>query len=360
MEPLPKAAADEAAEAPPTPLPFVSVILPARNEARFIERTLAAVLAQDYPADRLEVLVAEGGSEDGTRRLVEGLCEKDHRLRLIDNPSRIVATGLNRAIRAARGDVIVRVDGHTVIATDYVRHCVAELERTGADNAGGRMRARGMTPFGEAVALATSSRFGVGGAHFHYLEDEAWVDTVYLGAWRREVFARVGLFDEGMVRNQDDEHNYRLRANCGRILLSPKIRSEYFGRSTARSLARQYFQYGLWKVRVLQKHSAMMRPRQFAPPLFVLALGAALIGSLFLPLARLVLVLVAGSYLVANSAASIGVAGGHGWRHLARLPLIFAILHLAYGSGFLVGLIRFARSWGDRWGQVPAWIQEQE
>ncbi len=336
------------------PPPFVSVVLPARNEAPFIERTVEAVLAQDYPADRLEILVAEAGSDDGTRRLIEKLCVKHRRLRLIDNPGKIAATGLNRAIRASRGDVIVRVDGHTIIAADYVRCCVEELERTGADNVGGRMRTRGTTAFGEAVALATGSRFGLGGARFHFLKSEAWVDTVYLGAWPREVFGRVGLFDERMARNQDDEHNYRLRARGGRILLSPRIRSRYYGRSTASSLVKQYFLYGYWKVRVLQKHSAIMKPRQFVPPVFVLTLGAAAVGSGFLPMALPVLYLTVGSYTVANLAACICVAARGGWRYLPRLPPVFAALHLCYGSGFLIGLIRFAGSWGDHRLRAPA------
>ncbi len=347
-------AAGEAAEnGPPSSLPLVSVLLPVRDEAPFIERTLEAILAQDYPADRIEILVADGRSSDGTRRLIEKLCEQHRRLRLIDNPGKIAATGLNLAIMASKGDVIARVDGHTIIAADYVRWCVAELERTGADNVGGRMRTCAMTAFGEAVALATSSRFGLGGARFHFLKSEAWVDTVYLGAWPREVFGRVGLFDECMVRNQDDEHNYRLRARDGRILLSPRIRSRYYGRSTALSLSKQYFKYGYWKVRVLQKHPAMMKLRQFVPPLFVLTLGAAAVGSPFLPAARAILLLAGGSYTLANLAASVRIATGHGWRHLPRLPLVFATLHLFYGSGFLAGLIRFADSWGDRRGRVP-------
>src|SRR5262249_447686 len=160
-------------------------------------------------------------SDDGTRDAAEAMRARHPGLTVIDNPGRIVAAGLNAAIRRARGDVIVRVDGHTEIAPDYVRQCVEALERTRADNAGGRMKAVGEGVLGKAVALATSSPFGVGGARFHYSEREEWVDTVYLGAWRREVFERIGLFDEELVRDQDDEFNYRLRAAGGRVLLTP-------------------------------------------------------------------------------------------------------------------------------------------
>ena len=234
------------------------------------------MLEQDYPSDRVEVIVADGQSTDDTCRRVRQLAAEYPQIEVvcIDNPGRIVPTGFNAALEEARGDVIVRVDGHTLIAPDYVQQCVAALERTGADNVGGRMNAEGETCVGRAVAAATSSAFGVGNARFHYSESEEWVDTVYLGAWRREVFRSIGPFDEEQVRNQDDEFNYRLLSAGGRILLSPRIRSRYFNRATFKSVAKQYFQYGFWKVRVMQKHPTQMRPRQFVPALFVLTLLA--------------------------------------------------------------------------------------
>src|SRR5262245_34169273 len=198
-------------------LPLVTVIMPVRQEAGFIARSLGAVLAQEYPVERLEVLVADGGSTDGTREIVQAHQARHPNLRLVDNPGQIVPTGLNAALRHARGEVIVRVDGHTEIAPDYVLECVSALRRMGADNVGGRMNAIGEGPFGEAVALATSSPFGIGNARFHYSDREEWVDTVYMGAWPREVFARIGLFDEELVRDQDEEFNYRLLGLGGRI-----------------------------------------------------------------------------------------------------------------------------------------------
>jgi succinoglycan biosynthesis protein ExoA len=333
-------------------LPLVTVVLPIRNEADAIARGLEAILAQDYPSDRLEVLVADGMSTDGTRAIVESLRSRHPRLRLIDNPRGIVPTGLNAAIQQAAGEIIVRVDGHTEIAPDYVRQCVAELQRSGAENVGGRMTAVASGAFGQAVALATSSPFGVGGARFHYSDREEWVDTVYMGAWRREVFDRFGLFDEELVRDQDDEFNYRVRSRGGRILLSPRIRSRYTVRSTPHSLWRQYFQYGYWKVRVMQKHPGQMRPRHFAPPLFAASWIAVPLLAVVSPLGRVGLGLLAGSYLVANLASSIALAGANGWRHLRYLPSVFAILHLSYGLGFLTGLMHFAGRWGDRGSAV--------
>lgn len=329
-------------------VPFVSIIMPIRNEAAFIRRSLGAVLAQDYPAALLEIIIADGMSTDGTREIIGQVQAQHPGLRLVDNPGRIVPTGLNAAISQARGEIIVRVDGHCEIAPDYVRQCVAELQRTGADNVGGRMSAVNDGSFGAAVALATGSPFGVGGARFHYSEQEEWVDTVYMGAWPRQVFDRVGVFDEEMVRNQDDEFNYRLRKAGGRILLSPKIKSKYTTRSTTKSLWRQYFQYGTWKVRVMQKHPRQMRVRQFVPPAFVLALSGAALFAVVVTWGKWALALIAGAYLVANLAASLWLARREGWSHLLRLPLVFAILHLSYGLGFFIGLLKFWNRWGDK------------
>lgn len=328
--------------------PFVTVIMPIRNEAAFIKQGLGAVLAQDYPAERMEVIIADGMSDDGTREIVQAMQAQYSNLRLIDNPGKIVPTALNAAIAQARGDVMVRVDGHTIIAPDYVRECIAALKRSGADNVGGRMDAVNETPFGRAVALATSSPFGVGGARFHYSNEEEWVDTVYMGAWRRDVFERIGLFDEEQVRNQDDEFNYRLLAQGGKILLSPRIKSQYYSRSTLRSLWKQYFQYGYWKVRVMQKHPRQMRPRQFAPPALAGALTIGLAAAPFSKTARRLFAGVAGLYLTANLLASVLTARKGGVRSLPLLPPTFATLHLAYGLGFLIGLVKFCNRWGDR------------
>jgi succinoglycan biosynthesis protein ExoA len=349
-----------------TRMPFVTIIMPVRNEGNFIRRSLGAVLAQDYPPNRLEVLVADGRSTDNTREIVRDLKNGHPNLHLVDNPGCIVPTGLNLALGRAHGEFIVRVDGHTLIAPDYVSQCVATLQRSRADNAGGKMDASSSTPFGAAVAIATSSPFGVGNGRFHYSDREEWVDTVYMGAWPRRVFHDIGLFDEEMVRNQDDEFNYRLCERGGKILLSPKIKSRYTNRSRPRALWRQYSQYGYWKVRVLQKHPLQMCARQFAPPILVLALLASLILALFhtafpfpVPAALFHLhplaPVVPGLYLLANLCASLYTAAKRGWRYLLMLPLVYAILHLSYGLGFLAGLLKFWDRWGDKAGRVPDW-----
>lgn len=330
----------------------VSIIMPIRNEANFIGASLLAVLTQHYPHELLEVLIADGQSDDGTRQAIADVAKAHPEvgLTVIDNPGRIVPTGFSLALAKARGDVIVRVDGHTIVAPDYVSECVAALQRSGADNVGGRMQAVGQNWFGEAVALATSTPFGVGGGRFHYSEREEWVDTVYMGAWPREVFDRIGLFDEEQVRNQDDEFNYRLLERGGRILLSPKISSRYYTRSTPGSLWRQYYQYGYWKVRVMQKHPRQMRPRQFVPAVFVATLLLTLSLAPFATVGRWGAALALGGYAAANAVASALAVRSANWRLAPLVALAFAILHVSYGLGFLMGLARFRNRWRDHGG----------
>jgi len=333
------------------PFPMVSVLMPIRNEEKFIANSLGAVLAQDYPPERFEVLIADGLSTDNTRNVVAQTAQEHPgvSVTIVDNPGQIVPTGLNRALQQAKGEIIVRVDGHTIVEPNYVSECVSALARTGADNVGGRMNALGEGSFGQAVMLATSSPFGVGGARFHYAEGEEWVDTVYMGAWPRAVFDRIGNFDEELVRNQDDEFSYRLRKQGGKIFLSNKIQSQYFSRSSARTLWRQYYQYGYWKVRVMQKHPSQMRLRHFAPPLLV---SVVIGGALLMPwrFGRRLWLYALAVYSMANLAASLWIAAQHGLRHFRWLPATFAILHFSYGSGFLAGLVKFARRWTDKEG----------
>ncbi|MGC8838814.1 MAG: glycosyltransferase family 2 protein [Anaerolineae bacterium] len=335
--------------------PFVTVIMPVRNEAAYIARSLGAVLAQDYPPDRMEVLVVDGMSEDGTREIVRSIIDHGRRgtdrnppsvvhgrpsVFLLDNLALIVPTALNLGLRHARGEVIVRVDGHCEIASNYVRRCVEVLQETGADNVGGIWVTVGETLIARAIALAQSSRFGVGGAAFRVgCSRPGFVDTVPFGAYRREVFQRIGGFDEELVRNQDDEFNFRLTQAGGKIWLDPSIRSVYYSRASLRGLWRQYFQYGLYKVRVMQKRRGIPSWRHLVPGAFV----AGLLGSGLLALVTrqpLWALSVAGPYVVANGVASLWAARRDP-RALAFLPLAFATLHLAYGLGFLWGLWRW-------------------
>lgn len=333
-------------ETPRLAHPFVSVIMPVRNEAAFIERSIGAVASQDYPHDRMEILIADGMSQDGTREIISSLQQQHTNVKVIDNPGQIVATGLNAAMRQAKGEVIVRVDGHCEIASDYLSRCVEHLLYDDVDAVGGPVETVGESVTARAIATAMSSRFGVGGSAFRVANSSTqFTDTVAFPAYRRSVIDR-GAFDEELVRNQDDEYNYRLRKLGVRILLASDIRSRYYSRATLAKLGSQYFQYGFWKVRVMQKHPRQMQLRQFVPLLFVVALLAALLMMPIFPAARYLTELILSLYAVAVITASIISARKSKWQLLPLLPIAFAILHLAYGLGFLFGLMKFWNRWG--------------
>jgi len=338
---------EPAEEAAVSAWPYVSVIMPARNEEAFIDRSLGAVLAQDYPPDRFEVLVADGMSTDGTRARVQALAGGPVSVRLLDNPGRITPMAMNIGIRAASGSVIVRVDGHAVIPPEYVRRAVLALWRTGAHNVGGAVRSVSTGVVASAIAAALSSRFGVGGSAWHYAETERETDTVPFGVYPAWVLDRIGLYDEELVRNQDDELNDRLLKAGGRIVLCPELRSDYYPRATLQKLARQYHQYGLWKVRVLQKHPRQLRKSHFVPGAFVAALILGIIGAPLWGVARLLLGLVLLLWGAGALAASLAAARRWGWRVVPLMPIAFLVVHVSYGLGFLAGLIRFAGRWGD-------------
>ena len=328
--------------------PFVSVLMPVRNEATFIQRSLAAVLAQNYPLERMEIIVADGLSTDGTRDIVNVLRRQSSNVVLIDNPGKIVSTGLNAALRVAKGEIIVRVDGHCEIAKDYVRRCVSHLTDDKIDCVGGLLETVGETYAARAIAAAMSSRFGVGGSAFRIgIRETKFVDTVAFPGFPRETIQRAGPFDEELVRNQDDEYSYRVRKLGGRILLTPDIQSRYYSRASFRKLWKQYFQYGYWKVRVLQKHSRQMSARQFVPPLFVMTLLLLVLSAPLFMVSRWLLVATLAAYAILNLVATIATARSSGWRLIPLVPLAFPIIHLAYGTGFLVGIAKFWNRWGD-------------
>jgi len=330
-------------------LPFVSVLMPVRNEVDFIERSLGSVLKQDYPHNRLEVIVADGESDDGTLdRVNKTAFGTDISIKIVKNPKKIAPCGLNAAIAEARGEIFVRVDGHCEIEPDYVANCVKPLTAGVADGVGGPIETIGIGPQAEAIAIAMSSKFGVGGSAFRTeSEREMYTDTVAFPGYTREIVERAGPFNEELVRNQDDEYNFRIRKLDGRILLSPDIRSKYYSRSTFKSLWSQYFQYGYWKVRVFQLYPRQMSVRHFVPLAFVVSLIVAGISTFFPRIGAAPLVALICVYLAANLGAA--VMSCH--QKIAVLPylsLSFAILHIAYGFGFLVGLSAFSRNWLPR------------
>lgn len=321
----------------------MSLLVAMRNEANHIERCLESILTQDYP--NIEVWVLDGQSTDGSWQIVERMIRGRTNCFLVSNPGITQSMGWNLGIERASGDIIGIVSAHAELAQDYVSKAVETLQRTQADLVGGPMRAFGTGPVGRAVALATSTPFGVGGAKFHYASREGVVDTVYMGLCWKEMYLRIGPFDPEMVRNQDDELSYRLLERGGRIVCNPAIQSRYYNRATLGSLWRQYYQYGCWKVRVIQKHPRQARLRHCIPSMFVISLLASAAWGSFSPVGSRLVAIVGVPYLLANLAASVWAVRKGLWRELPLLPVVYMILHLSYGVGFLVGLVRFRRYW---------------
>lgn len=304
-------------------------------------------MQQNTNGTSCEFLIADGMSEDGTRRILHEYERAWPNLRVIENPEGIVSTGLNRAILQAQGEIVIRMDAHTEYAPDYIANCVRLLRETGADNVGGPARTRASGKMGCAIAAAFASRFSSGGSRFHIEDYEGYVDTVTYGCWRKDTLLQLGLFDTTLVRNQDDELNLRLTRGGGKIWQSPKIISWYHPRSSLKNLFRQYFQYGFWKVAVIQKHGLPASWRHLVPGLFaacillfpVISVSASIAGGMLIAkVAGKIWVFILTTYLVTSLGVSLGIAARKSWNLLPLLPLVFSVYHLAYGTGFLVGL----------------------
>jgi succinoglycan biosynthesis protein ExoA len=336
--------------------PFVSVVIPVRNEAAFISDLIAAVLAQDYPRDRIEVIVADGLSTDGTREILTELQARDARLIVLDNPGRIVPTGLNLAVARSSGEVIVRIDGHASIAADFLRQNVALLaEHPEAWSVGGPIRHAARTTFGKAVAIAMSHPLGVGNALHRYPDYEGYTEGAQFPAIRRWVFERIGAFDERLVRNQDDEFNYRIHLAGGKVYVSPRVRYSYFVRARIGQLFRQYFQYGFWRIPVIEKHGRPTTLRQVAPTLFYAACVLLAVAGLWWrqPLVAVALPL---TYLSALLLAGAALIPRHGVRVAGCVPLAIATMHAGYAWGLGYGMwarLFHAGAW-DTQGKMAA------
>ena len=331
----------------------VSVVLPCRNEASFIGVCLDSIIATAWPHRDLELLIVDGRSTDGTQAIVAGYAERHPWIRLVDNPRQTVPEALNLGIRAATGDVIVRVDAHGIYPSEYVPRLVAALEETGADNVGGTVvtMPASRTPMAEAVAIGLSHPFGVGNSYFRIgTQERRWVDTVPYGCWRREVFDRLGLFDLELVRDQDEEFNYRIIGSGGRVLLLPEVVSYYYARESPAKAARMLYQYGYFKPRVAQKVGRVATVRQLVPPLFVVALVLGLLLAPFWFAAAVTWGAMLVTYATATVLCAAAAARRAGFRAFLALVMVFPLLHVAYGAGYLRGLWHILvgrRLWGD-------------
>jgi len=315
--------------------------MPVLNEERHLETAIRRVLDQEYPGE-LEVIVAVGPSADRTREIADALAAADSRIHVVDNPAARTPSALNLGIGASKHKIIVRVDGHGELTDGYIRRAVELLDETGAANVGGVMDAQGTTPFEEAVAVAYTTRLGLGGSAFHLAESPAAeAETVFLGVFRKEALIAVGGFDESMYRAQDWELNYRLRTNGHKIWFSPELRVTYRPRSTLLALAKQMYETGTWRRELVRRHPETANARYLAPPLAVLGvLGGSVLGLLgaaldsrFLRIGFVApagyLSLIIGGSLLASRPMSAAAR--------LRLPLVLAATHLAWGTGFLIG-----------------------
>ena len=312
-----------------SPLPMVSVILPILNEELYLRDAVHSILSQDYRG-KFEVVLAVGPSKDRTHEIADQLHREDARVIVVENPSGRTAAGLNAALQASTGSVIVRVDGHAQIPHDYISIAVDLLAKTGAVNVGGMMAAQGVTTFEMAVAGAMRSPLGVGASRFHTGGEAGEVDTVYLGVFKKDALVAIGGFDERFTRAQDWELNFRLRTNGGTIYFDPRLEVTYRPRSTVAALAKQYFEYGRWRRVVSRRHKGTMNYRYLAPPVAVagfltsLLMGALIHNIFYIP---------AGIYLFFVAAASIKIArSAAGYLYLLA---IIPTMHFAWGIGFI-------------------------
>lgn len=329
-------------------LPSVSVIIPCRNEEKTIQLVLGAIYRQDYPRELLQVVIADGLSQDRTREEIAAFqsAHFDLSVLVIDNPRRVIPTGLNLAIKAADGEIIVRMDAHSIPNSDYVSRCVAALRQGLAQNVGGvwDIQPGNSSWIARSIAAAASSPLAVGDAHYRFTSKADYVDTVPYGSYRRELFDQIGFFDENLLANEDYELNTRIRQSGGKIWLDPQIRCVYYARANLSALSRQYFGYGFWKVQMLKRYPETLRWRQALPPLFLLGLFCALVVGIFWKPSLILFALVAGFYLLLLLVAALHMAFKKGdILLLIGIPLAIMTMHFSWGAGFIVGALNRKR-----------------
>ncbi len=313
-----------------------SILIPLRNEEMHIETCLNSILRTSYSLDKLEIIIIDGLSTDNTIEKIKKFNWRTTKYSILSNSNKTVPFALNMGIKKAAGKFIIRMDCHTIYDKNYIPNCVRLLKAGKGHNVGGPMRVRRDNPIFEAIAIATSSKFGIGNSNFHFEDFEGEVESVYLGAFNREVFDRVGLFDESLTRNQDDEFNLRIIKNGLKIFQSPDIKSLYTPRASLIKLFSQYYQYGFWKPRVIKKHKGISSYRHLVPSLFCIIVYLNMILfifklSLFTLYLPIILYLIGNVYFSLNSKRIFKST-------VLLLPLVYSTLHLSYGHGFLLGL----------------------
>lgn len=319
----------------------VSIIIPVYNEGKYIAKCLDSLLSQNFPHERLEILLVDGGSIDNTRNIINSYKQKHPFIRLLINPDRIVPKAMNIGIKAANGNVIIRMDAHTYYADDYVSKCVETLNTKDADNVGGTIKTLpgDESLVAEAISLATSNIFGVGNSKFRISSKAEYVDTVPFGAFRKEVFDRIGLYNENLVRNQDIELNSRIIKNGGKIYLNPEIKCYYHNRSNIKELWEQNFKNGMWNIYTTSISSDSLSSRHFIPLLFIASLLSSCLISCFMSFGKIILLGVVIPYFLLTIFFSAKIAINNQIRLMILLPNLFFILHTSYGFGSLWGIL---------------------
>lgn len=325
-------------------LPFVSVVVPVKNEELYMASCLDSILAQDYPKDHLEILLCLAPSTDATESIIDGYIEKFPYIHKLNNENGTISCGVNLGIRSAQGEYIVRLDAHTEFAPDYISKCIEYLLKTGADNVGGPTAVKGKTPIQKAVAAAYYSPFALGGGKQHIKDYEGYSDTVSFGAFKKSTAEAVDYFDEALILNEDDDFNFKIMEQGGKIFITPKIQSCYYPRDSYKGLVKQYFGYGLWKVAVIKKHKKPARLSHLVPMFFVLFLIFGGFLSLCSKRIRTLFCSILGLYTGLNAYAAFTLKDSEESYPLSlrfRLMLIHFLLHISYGSGFIAGLFKF-------------------
>ena len=333
--------------------PFVSIIMPIRNEIDYIDITLNAITKQSYGLENFEVLIADGLSEDGTYDVISYYEKKYDNIKLVLNNEKIVSTGFNRALSLAKGSIITRVDGHCIISDNFIENSVKLLREKNCSCVGGSIQNISEGIIANAINIAQSSKFGVGGVAFR--EENLigkFVDTLAFGSYKREIFNKIGGYDQELVKNQDDEFNFRLIQHGEKIWLDPTIKSKYYNRSTYRKLFFQYFHYGFYKIRVFQKRKSFSSVRHLVPSIFVILIIITIILSIYFNKS-----VYLQSLFIMYSFFGLFFGIIETKRTILKnkilkyiyYPLLvfisFLMLHLSYGAGFIWGLFKFRNSW---------------
>ena len=319
--------------------PFVSIVIPMRNEEKYIQKCIESFLSQDYPKDKFEIIVVDGLSEDNSVNIVNGFRKNHKKIKLLKNEKKITPIAFNIGIKNAKGDFIIIFSSHGFAERDFISENIKLHLEKDVDCVGGTIITIGDNLQSKVISFAQSSIFGVGNSLFRISQKAQFVDTVAFGSYPKEIFNKMGGFDESLIRNQDFEFNHRIIKNGGKIYLSPTIKSSYYARSNIWKLVKQYFQYGYWKVQVLIKHFDSFRMRYLIPPVFILMVIILGVMSLIYTGSTNLFFGLIFLYLSVILYASMTIAIKNKLLYFTILPVTFIALHFGFGLGFLSGII---------------------